>query len=183
MASQTTMNLRQYGIKVENETPFPEVTRIIDDDNSLDAYTGIWEAVDSNQNKITFYISKVTEEWIEGIMIDQVIIDYTVTDVDGNLLIDNRNLPNDFKSSFDGEYIKPNGVYVGTWGHVESPDIICGTFGSFYLKKLRPLNGPAYLEFYYYENFFTPIMVEGDCPDGFEFPLIPISTKLNFYRI
>lgn len=182
--AQTTINLREYGYKVANEIAFPNVTSIVDDDNSLNHYVGTWQTVDQNQNTITLYITKLTAIWLEGTTIERLEIKYTMVDTAGNLLFDSRNLPSGYYCSFEGKYINSNGKYIGSWGYEESFASLCGTNGLFELSLTRSLNGPSYLEFGYFETSSAHEMsIPGECLNGSEYPLLPISQDLQFNRI
>jgi hypothetical protein len=181
--SQTTINLQEFSHRISNEIAFTEVTRIIDDDNSLSPYLGQWQAIDNNQNTITFFISKVTVTYVEDTVIDCLNVDYTIVDSGGQLIFDNRITNTGVTSSFKGEHFNERGVYIGIWSHEDSEDSFCGTIGSFHLRLTRPLNGTTVIEFTYWKDFFFDMAFEDECPNGDEYPLLDKENILTFNKI
>jgi hypothetical protein len=167
-----TMSLEELGQIIQTgEYPLAipdNISQIVDINNLLDPYVGTWVGLDQG-NTITFSITKSTKSYIRNIQLDYLNINYKIEQPNGMAIFDNQTLSNGSYSSFKGEYLNQFGNYQGRWYFVIDPQSICGSSGTFTIKRLIDINGDEYIVFAYNYGDFMNFNL---CPNGFENPPI-----------
>ncbi|GAK98537.1 MULTISPECIES: hypothetical protein [Nonlabens] len=176
---QVIMDLETFAIYADDqEISIPDdVTYIKDVNNSLAPYIGTFIGV-HNGNTITFTITKITGPFAD-IVADQLNIKYKIEDVNGNVLVQTFNFP-DNSHDISGIYLDSQGQYIAYYHGFDATGFDeCGQSGTFSLY-INPLSSNQ-LDLYLANSM--EILLQDDCPNGATPHVFPVNVVFSLTRI
>lgn len=173
ISTQQIIAVEEHINYYNNEIEIPDNTYFKDVNNLFDEFIGTWQGSYNNKN-YAFIISKVhTQSSIRPISYDKLMINYKVTDNNGNILVDTTNLPNSNLLVLQGQWFIENGeTYQLSYYGVEEE---CGDFGDIWITVNNNNNNPPELDVRFFLGNDT--VNSSECPDEIS---IPFPQDVNF---
>jgi len=134
-------------------TEVPENSYLKDTNNEFQYYEGTWKG-NWNNKYIYIYINKIDYYYIDIFKTyrDILIARFKVTDLNGNILFDNTNLPNDQAKIKGGKFRKTDDKY--SLIYVDGD--LCNRAGVIYINFTDPTKTKLQWSYSQSENFIEP---------------------------
>lgn len=187
LKAQTSLSISEFSaIRSREEIPLnisQSIRDIVDIDNIFDFYEGTWTAQVENEI-VTFIITKSTRNYVRGITLEVLKINYKIENLNGDLIFDSTLMLGESYSGMEGEYFNKNGYYTGRWGHRDTTDDRCSSSGFFFLKRSDLLIAqPVLTEQIEFSYIVGRDMSRPSCTNGYETPPIPYDQILTFTKM
>lgn len=115
---------------LNNEIEIPDGAYIKDVNHLLDKFVGVWKGTYNNKN-YEFRITQFTDSFL-GISVDELLMRYKITSLNGTIIEDTTTLPNDAVHVIEGDYLdKSKFTYVLNYIGKNSK---CGQHGDVFIS-------------------------------------------------
>lgn len=140
----------------------PEGTYFKDTNHLFDKYVGTWKGTYNNK-EYTFYITKHTtakETYLKSTE-DEILVRYLITNPDGSIVEDTRNLPDNDGLVMTGKKFGPKFDYYNM--SYDGRESLCGQNGTL---TLRPKEGNQMILYIIQQGEYLGGTWLADCPQG-----------------